>query len=321
MLQRIQLDALKVQRPDIVALALAVCFGAACGKRPDGLHRDSRPVVDPTHQRAIILAASVMGKSSIYRLHTDDLSSELLVSSEGDNVQPTVSQDGSLIAYVCEQPSGAGRICVVNSEGANNRAVTSEHDVDERWPAFLSRDHIVFARAAQRRSYSMGGHVWDDYDLYDASLSLRTVTRLTHESYRQVLGISSDDGEIVFSAQPSGGDLTVFKMRLNGEAKPVVDGSYPAVGRSSRTLFVRRTAAKEESDYFEYEVWLEQNGLRQLTHNRSYDLSPTWGEGADSVLYLSDPDRNQRCTLWESDLAGSRPHQIPVTVASLRLRR
>src|SRR5438067_1010664 len=66
-----------------------------------------------------------------------------------------------------DSPSACSHIFVRALSGGSSRQVTRDPSVRDTAPS-LSRDghRIVFARAARRRPYSMGGTTWDDWDVY-----------------------------------------------------------------------------------------------------------------------------------------------------------
>ena len=308
--------AIKKTRRLVLACAVALAAAACSRPRPDGLHRDSRPSIDPKNG-TIVLSAAARGKSDLYRLSRGGSLIGRLTTGGADNVQPAISPTGRQIAFVCEKPDGRGHICVVDGNGGNVRALTNRDDGDERWPTFVGEQSVVFARAAVHRPYSLGGQVWDRYDLYESSLATGSERRLTHDEFRQILGTSGGGASVVFSGESRQAGASVLRMNTTDgtSAAVVTNGTYPAAtADTSRVLFIDRTGEQDTSGYYEYEVWLWAGTSRQLTHNHSYNLSPAWAPNGEWFLFLSDRNRDHHCTLWESDADATHLHEIHVPV-------
>jgi|SRR5579872_658165 len=183
---------------------------------------------------------------------------------------------------------------------------------------------IVFARSVNHRAYSMGGHTWDQWEIFAIQVDGTHLRRLTSGAYSAISPprYSPDGKVVVYSAYPRvfpGMPVTdIYTVAADGSSAPskiTTDGhsmSPVYTPNGSEILFI--SDAKKP---FNYELWtMSPQGTRrrQITSTGWYNVNARPSADGKRALFLADQDREGRYELWEVRLTGGKPHRIAGSV-------
>ncbi len=148
-----------------------------------------------------------------------------------------------MVSGLCIQPGSMKRPevpfrSIPTSRWRAGAALTSDPHVSDWSPAF-SQDgsEIVFARAHSNRAYSLGGSVWDAWDIYIMKSDGTHLRRITREKYYRLESacFSSDGKSVLYSAAAAGrGRLLscIFEVNVMGNNAPTVPAEdRPQMGK------------------------------------------------------------------------------------------
>ncbi len=265
----------------------------------------------------LLLSVSSDGNSRIVIANADLSHARLIRESASDAV---FSPECDRIAYQEARPADDGcGLSVLRVRGGSSAPLTHERAVCDSEPSFSPDGRsVAFARAARNRPYSMGGYVWDDWDIYLVDVASGRTAQLTNARYHSAtrpcfLG----SGAVVFGAEvPSGSSLAygIEKVPADGGAPPkaMVEGSRlsdPAVcWPTGRLAYVSDAASP-----FNYEIMQAGEGAApasQVTHLRSYISWPTYSADGRSIYFLSDPKRGSNWELWSVGASGGEARRL-----------
>ena len=142
-----------------------------------------------------------------------------LTSTDAIESVPSYSPDGKSIVYAVAPRKGAARrIHVLNLSNRVSTPLTEEDKTSDFLPRFsVDGKTIVFGRAYRNRLYSMGGTVWDNWDVCEMDVNGKNLKRLTNENYYQLFRmVPKTDGSIVYSA---GTDAELYTLAKDGDPK------------------------------------------------------------------------------------------------------
>jgi len=151
------------------------------------------------------------------------LTSKLPISLNNAS-SPRFAPDGRRVVFSSKAIDGSYSLYSFDLGTRSTRRLTSAGRCEDRCSDF-SHDGktLIVLRAARVRPYSMGGYVWDDYDLYVLNLKSLTTTRLTSEHYYSCGSAAFVGADIVFSAVQRGGfDATGRLFEIKPGSKRVV---------------------------------------------------------------------------------------------------
>lgn len=149
--------------------------------------------ISPDGQQVVFVSAD----ADLYLLHLRTLQVSQLTKTVAKETGPAFSPDGKSVAYASgiEGRKGAG-LFVRSLDGTQVRQLTDEPDASDCQPRYSSDgSHIVFARAHRYRRYSMGGWIWDDWDVYEMKSDGTQLKRGAKTSHPHV---SSDGHSVAF---------------------------------------------------------------------------------------------------------------------------
>ncbi len=107
-------------------------------------------------------------------------------------------------------------------------------DTSDSSPAY-SRDgkRIAFARAHRLRRYSMGGFIWDDYDIYVTNADGSDPRRLTAMKFSNANSphFTADGGSVIFAGNtnnyPASSSPLLLEVVADGTSRPHILGPEP----------------------------------------------------------------------------------------------
>lgn len=156
-------------------------------------------------------------RDDVYVANRDGTGISLLTSAAGVRSSwPWFSPDGKFLTYTSSRfADQSSTICVMTTDARLSQRLTPV-DWNVAAPSY-SRDgsKIVFARAARLRPYSMGGSIWDNWDVWEMNADGSSVQQLTFEQYYSIDPpyFSPDGKQILFGAEVNGGKEDASKAR------------------------------------------------------------------------------------------------------------
>ena len=265
------------------------------------------------------LLFSTYGDLYLLNLQTKSVS-QLTNTTEAEGAA-TFSPDGKSIAYVASTSGEGLHLFIRSLDGNHIQQLTDEPQTSDSSPSFSSDGaRIVFARAHTLRTKSMGGKLWDDWDIYIINSDGKGLRRLTEQKYYQ--GGSPQflkkDGEILFSAYVDR-PTSLFKVSAEGQQAPQPFAGTPEkearIGAfatepdvspdGSRIAFISDRAAG-----FAYDLYVmnedgtdpKQLGIVKLDEKRRPSFipsNPVFMPDSKSILFQGGGSN-----LWQVDIDG-----------------
>jgi Tol biopolymer transport system component len=187
--------------------------------------------ISPDGKRIAFSAAD----GDLYLFHLESRRVDRLTSTKDTESMPAFSHHGRSVVFGTRRPrSDKSNLAVLEFDGMRVRNLTEVKDVSDSAPAF-SRDgkRITFLRAHRRRRYSMGGYIWDDYDIYAMNANGSDPRRLTGMKYYLAYSphFTSDGGSVVFAGKttnyPASSTTLLLEVIADGTGTPHALGSGP----------------------------------------------------------------------------------------------
>ncbi|MDR3691001.1 MAG: hypothetical protein P4L46_16600 [Fimbriimonas sp.] len=241
---------------------------------------------------------------------------------------PKYSPDGKSIVYVAWNPTDRrGEICEEPAAGGKAVRLTHGSGTSDSEPAFSpDGKQIVFIRAARYRAYSMGGMVWDDFDICLLDVASGNVTTLTHEKYYSASSPTFTDGgrAIVYSASAHGesAQTSAFSISVGSGSVPTAimprTGSSQQIGSwvsdiaslsdGNRLVFI-----SDRAEPFAYDIYTSDSngknpkalGFTSISH---YNRAPIFAKDGKSIYVLAGTESNAHSrpifSFYQVDLSG-----------------
>lgn len=321
------------------ALSLTVLAGCKVASSQAGQAADHSRVehgavsisIEPSGKR--VLFSSAAGRLYWFDLSTKTVSPLEAVPSQG--ALPAFSPDGKTLAYAAPAEGKGASIRLFDLATGESHRLTSDAEVSDGAPCFSpDGKEVAFARAYRYRPYSMGGMVWDDYDVCVVGVDGKGLRRLTHGSFYGLDAVAFAGDEILFSASGRGVDLdsSVYAVDLDGKTTPRQPMPRPAdvgnIGAWAGGLAVspdgtRIAFVSDRATPFEYDIYVAGTdgsnpvGLQATAVSR-YNQRPVFKPDGEHLLFLAGTEWNASSrpifSLWEIDLEG---HAVQVADSGL----
>ncbi len=284
--------------------------------------------------KTIIFSTNGASNSSqeLYALYTDTLKVSPLTKSNGTKGAVSSANSNGDFVYARYTPTAKGGnselvLCDLNTRKEKVIFKKSQCFINScKWVMTKKKSQIIFSSANVYRSYSMGGHIWDDYFIYSIMPNGSQVKRLTKQSLDRApaIALSPVQDEVVCSTLERDmnykGTVRMYKTSALAVSRvspldllsgvPFIDPKHASEGNdvdfSAKGNMIALTS--DMSDSFNYDVWLVDilsGRARQLTHSRSYITSPRFAKSDTEIWYLSDPSRRGRHELWRMKADGT----------------
>lgn len=312
---------------------LILCLAFAClGCDSDDVEHGSVSI-DLSPDGKTVAFSSADGDLFLFELKSK-LATQLTNTDEIESV-PAFSPDGSLLIYSAAKTSSAnGNIFLLDLTTMKTMQLTKQTEQSDFLPRFSPDSKtIVFARAYRNRAYSMGGTIWDDWDVCQMDVDGTNIERITSEKYYQMYRlIPKNDGSIVYSA---GMNATIYSLQQDQTIQRVVpqnansdDADVHAWGSDimispdeSQMVFT-----SDRSQPFWYDICLSAdgetvNGLvgQKSRYNRYPDFSPDgkrivfmagtkFGDGNRPIFSLWEVSTNGKSRKLASDQLFTNPN-------------
>lgn len=272
----------------------------------------------------------------LYLLELPSREASQLTRTSGLEASPAFSPDGTKVVYSFAPPEAHESVIrLLELKDRTTTDLGGEKNCADASPDFSADGGMItFGRAHRWRPYSMGGMVWDDWDVCTMKSDGTELRRVTNQFHRRMGGprFAANSKSVLFSADADTGNnhsfSALFQANIEGEAGAVVtrlDGkqiancaamtSAPDVDhKNDRVVFI-----SDRVKTFEYEVFLTQpiarrSVSRKLTSLKGYLWSPKIAADANVVYFL----RNVRggffgkdsAELWKVNADGSGQERV-----------
>lgn len=269
--------------------------------------------------RQIVFAANGRGRQDIYTLDLSSYRVARVANTSAYESHPSFSPDGRWIIFSATPTlNEPAHLFVSSPDGTHCRQLTSGESGFDSYPSF-SKDgsQIVFARASLHRPYSMGGWVWDDWDLWVINSDGSGIKRLTQAKYRQVSTprFLADSKQVIYSANSGPKDFQIYTIEVaNPDSMKLLTAGYaPCPSPDGKHIVFISDRVKA----FDFELWLmkpDGGSQNQITSTEKYKMNPVFTPDGGHILFLSFPKRlnnaGNRYDLLEVDKDGKNLRMI-----------
>ena len=243
-----------------------------------------------------------------------------LTSTDAIESVPAFAPDGKSIVYsASKDSSSAGSIYHMVLAGLATTKLTSEDEQSDFLPRYSPDEKkIIFGRAYRNRPYSMGGTIWDDWDVCEMDADGKNVTRLTTENYYQLYRmVPRTDGSIVYSAGTNAvaytitvGDRKIEQIPLDSDAetKPNAWASDIMISPDESTMVF----TSDRTRAFWYDVYLSTDGNKAtgLVGKKSrYNRYPDFAPDGERIIFMARTKfgngNRPIFSLWEVSTTGN----------------
>jgi Tol biopolymer transport system component len=313
-----------------ITTILALMALGGCGKQAE--HRHVSFDVSPEGDRIIFTSAN----DDLYLFDLKTSKVRQLTKTDILERAPSFSPDGKQVVYAAQEKKANGSHILVRSlDSQEARQLTDTADVSDSYPTFSADSkQIAFARAHQYRSYSMGGKIWDQWDIYVMNADgtqLRRITREQYAPYSIITPRFSPDGKVILFAAQKHGDrekARIFEVDVNAGTPPKAlnapDGqtkehgawaSEPAYSPDgSRIVFI-----SDRHEPYQYDLFIMDRdgknpkplGITSISH---YNQKPAFARDAKRIQFLAGTESGAGnrpiFSLWQVDIDGKNAKQI-----------
>lgn len=284
----------------INAIALLVGLSlllGGCVSNPRKDHSNVSIDIAPD-KKSVVFSAHGTNDWDLFVLDLETKKARLLLSLSGNELSPHVSPDDKKVLFALttlDYKSSA----IHELELATNKVTKIAdngpyYDSDPTYGANTSE--IYFNRAHRRRPYSMGGYVWDQWDLYKAVKD--KPTRLTQALYYQLYkpSVNATSGDVFFSADK---DKKTSINRLDQKGTLSIyreTGSWSATARIAKSVVYINDHNKD----FNFEIYLTsgKGNDQKLTNLKSYLKHACMSDDGTLIFFLSELNRDNRVDLY-----------------------
>ena len=269
--------------------------------------------------RSIIFVGIEQGRHNLYLLDLSTKHVTRLTSTEDIEGSPKFSPDGK--SYIYTSSSGKmkpAHVFIQTLDGKIKKQITTGETSDDNFPAFSpDGSHIVFARASWHRPYSMGGMVWDNWNLYTIDENGNNLLPITNLNYYQLdpPTFSKDGKQILFSAithsqQGITTDIyTVDKSALHAPTSITHTGkcSFPSYSPDGGNIVF---VSDSENEYWYDILIMNTSGKNasslKVTARSAYNQQPHYTPDGNHILFLGTPDPSlgNRFNLYQVGING-----------------
>ncbi len=251
-------------------------------------------------KKSIVFSAHGTNDWDLFVLDLETKKARLLLSLSGNELSPHFSPDGKKVLFALttlDYKSSA----IHELELATNKVTKISdngpyYDTNPIYGANTSE--IYFTRAHRRRPYSMGGYVWDQWDV--CRIAYGRYLRITNESFYQLYKPSFDanTGDVFFSAHQD--DVKIYRLHQDSELSVYRnEGSWCVHPRlAGSAIYVN-----DHNQDYNYELYhATSNGKDQkLTNMKSYLVKPCTSHDGKDIFFLSNQSRRADLYTIKSD--------------------
>ncbi|MBI1248649.1 hypothetical protein GC197_12515 [bacterium] len=191
-------------------------------------------------------------EGDLFLLELDSEKVTRLTETDQIETRPSFSPDGkSIVCAYSDDDRNSFGILKLDVATKAIEQLTKPGEFSDMVPRFSSDGkQIVFARAHRHRPYSMGGMIWDKWDVYSLVLDGRSVTRLTRQEYPEISRVSQrSDGTLFYSADTfADGKLQtqLYVLETNGIPVAYIPAGFKS-NRSRGTAFYEPVLSRDDT--------------------------------------------------------------------------
>ena len=252
---------------------------------------------------------------------------------------PAFSPDGVSIIFSSATPDqSTAHILRCGISDRKTKQLTLAENVYDAYPCFSSDgSKVIFSRAHRFRTYSMGGMVWDDWDVYMMDADGDNVTRLTKQKYRSVVRpcFSLDGQAVYYSARIKRQDSSlysaIFEVSTTGGQQPknltpdddnntgcAAMGAEPTLSpNGNRIAFISDRNKRYQYDLFVMNADGSNPTPLNLSNVSKYLAFPLFSPEGANIYFLAETAKNANSqplfSLWIVDATGKNPLLIGST--------
>lgn len=298
----------------LCALLPLLLFAGGCGTGPSGATPQYH--IGVSRQGLVVFVGVGAGGSDLYLLDPATGKVSPFTYTPDFEQTPAFDPTGKLVVYAASSdPGGPHHIFVQPTAGGPRRQLTTGNSTCDLGPHFSpDGKKLVFARASLNRPYSMGGYVWDNWDIYESDSAGKSLRRLTTGNYSQVEApcFCSNSRVLFVGTTHVNSRYDIYGLDTTAVStlpRKLTSGSTLGCSADGK----RMVFSDDRADPFSYEIWIanvDGTQRKQLTHLRPYTISPVFDEHGKRILFLSDPARDNRPELWQIDVRTGRASRL-----------
>jgi Tol biopolymer transport system component len=288
----------------LLALGLTGCIG-----NPRKDHRTVSFDISPD-KKSIVFCAFGKSDSDLFLLDIATRRATVLTALRGNELTPHFSPDGKKVAFALTDTEYKSSAIYEVELASGKIAKILDNGPYFDYHPFYGKDNteIYFNRAHRRRPYSMGGYVWDQWDLYKVQSG--NATRLTNSLYYQLYpgSYSAATGDVYFSAYTKAERV----YRLDSQGTVTLYREEGAWGITPRDAGSPIYIDDYQKDY-DFEIYRAGNSKAddvKLTNLKSYLLDPRISHDGQDIYFLSELQRNRRYDLYTIKSDGTKLTKI-----------
>ena len=268
----------------------------------------------------LVFSSNRGGTFGIWGASADGSGAHVIVDGPLDEIEPTLSPDGSQVAFVrtlattCCGPTHD--LWVARTDGTGERAVASDPTVDEYAPEWSPDGReIAFSRGTQAPPAANVFVVRPD------GSGARQIT--TGGGISNIPSWSPDGRRLVFTSNRDG-KQKLWTVAADGSAVAPLTDPPSGADLTPRWSPVGDSIAFRSSRSGTFEIWVvhgDGSGLRRVTEDSHEDRFPAFTIDGTAIVYASvrepcaiAPIASARCAsqLWRIDVGGT--NGVPLTL-------
>ncbi|MBI3623119.1 PD40 domain-containing protein [Candidatus Pacearchaeota archaeon] len=225
----------------------------------------------------IVFSATNSHNHNIWIMNADGSDKTQLTSSSMQETEPAFSPNGARIAYSAAYVSGYEQILIMNSDGSNPQAVTTDYD-HYYWSVDWSPNSSNLVFVSNRDGDEHG-------EIYTIRLDGTNVRRLTNNSAYDVAPSYSPDGRKIALSSDRTGNYEIFLMNADGSSpidisnSPNTNEGSPSFSKDGKFIVYSSVPVGSQSSYSE--IWImnaDGTGQKRITNNYYDDDEPDWSK-------------------------------------------
>ncbi|MFH1963116.1 MAG: carboxypeptidase regulatory-like domain-containing protein [bacterium] len=239
------------------------------------------------------------GNPEVYTMNGDNSNQQRLTFNLTEDIQPTLSMDGTKIAFVSDS-DGNKEIYIMDEEGNGQKRLTISEGEDSHPSMSADGDKIAFCSKRDGNK-----------EIYIMNLDGSGQTRLT----KDLMGYSNSDpclsrdgGKIVFVSNRDG-NKEIYVCNADGSGqKRLTNNLYadydPCISPDGKRIVYTCTANGNEEILI---MNVDGTAVKTLTNNPAHDYDPQFSPDGTRIAFCSDRDGFKRIYIMDLDGEGLTP--------------
>lgn len=257
-----------------------------------------------------LLVFNAYGKKNIdlFLLDLETGKTRLISELNGNKFDPKFSDDSKRILFsmATHNYTSSSIHELALTDGKTIKIVDSGNFFDSK-PIYSKKNgEIYFNRAHRRLKSSLGGYVWDHWDVYKTNIG--NISRITQSLFYQLFNVNIDNisDDLFFSAKEAGSKNKnkIYQLDKYRNIKTYRDyGYYYVKARGAKnSVYVR----DENKDYnFEIFSCSDNSNDVKITNLKSYLSELSISNDGESIYFLSQMNRDKRFDLYSVHVDGT----------------